>query len=227
MWWLLSAAIWIGVIAYLVIRYQRTTHARAHSRDAEFERLLIEVREAKTAQAAAAPLAPAVAAGAEVNRAAIVTRAPAVTPSLSAPPTRTGAPQPAAAPLPLWLKRERLLDAPRALLYLLLRTGLPEHEIFVNLPLRDLVGTESRVQVAGRDERTRRLGMVRADFVVCSRRLQPLAVVSVKPAVADAAVIEQMRFLNECLSGANLRHVTLDPAAPPRHAAIRALVLGV
>jgi hypothetical protein len=204
MWWVLGIAVWAGLIAYLVIAYRRKVGDRNRTRDAQFEQLMAEARAAKTT-AAAAPAAGAV--------------APA------APGTPSG-PASAATAAP-WVRKERLLDQPRALVYLLLRAGLPEHEVFANLTLADVVGTGAAGTGFEREQRVRRLGQIRTDFVVCTRRLEPVAVLALKSAgAAGAAAAENARLMAECLTAAGVRYVSIDPAAPPRHAELRALVLG-
>jgi len=211
MWWLLGVAVWVGVIIWLVMSYQRKMGGRNRERDAQLEQMMAEVRAAKGAPAAAA-VAPAGVASA--------------VPGMAVPPLATGGPP--------WHGRERLLDPPRGLIYLLLRTGLPEHEIFANLTLADVHSLGASAQGPEREQRLRRLQQTRVDFVVCTRRLQPVAVVALREATADAAgkgatdaaVVERVRFTEECLAVAALRYVTLDPASPPRHGEIRGLVLG-
>lgn len=211
MWWLLGVAVWLGVIVWLVITYQRRVGGRQRATDAQAERLLAELRAAKGAQAAAAAAPPS------VN---------ATSPAVSAPAAD-------AISGPQWQSRERLLDPPRGLLYLLLRSGLPEHEIFANLTLADVAGVGAQWQGFEREQRARRLQQTRVDFVVCTRRLQPVAVVVLREAAdaairgaADAAVVERLRFTEECLTAAGVRYVRFDPAALPRHGELRALVLG-
>lgn len=212
MWWLFGAAVWIGVIAWLVMAYQRKVGERNRGRDTQLEQMMAEVRAAKGAQAAAA--APAPVPGASALSGPIARPAGSIS---APPPTAGGAP---------WHGRERLLDQPRALAYLLLRTGLPEHEIFANLTLADVVSVGAQWQGFEREQRTRRLTLTRVDFVVCTRRLQPLAVVTLREGVADAGVVERQRFTEECLAAAAVRLVSFDPVALPRHSEIRALVLG-
>jgi hypothetical protein len=202
MWWLLGVGVWLGVIVWLVITYQRRVGGRQRATDAQAEQLMAEARAAKAAQAAAAAPLPASATGA-------------------APVAGVAA----AGSGPQWHGRERLLDPQRGLIYLLLRAGLPEHEIFANLSLADVASVGAQWQGFEREQRVRRLQQTRVDFVVCTRRLQPVAVIAVREA-GDAAEVERLRFTEECLTAAGVRHVSFDPAALPRHGELRALVLG-
>ena len=47
--------------------------------------------------------------------------------------------QAAAAPVAEFLRKQRLLEQPAALLYYVFRTGLPDHEIFAGLTLADVI----------------------------------------------------------------------------------------
>jgi hypothetical protein len=206
MWWLFGGVVWLGVIVWLVITYQRRVGGRQRATDAQAERLMAEVRAGKGAQAAAS---------APVGTVPVPVASGALAPALAA-----------AVSGPQWHSREHLLDPPRGLIYLLLRTGLPDHEIFANLTLADVASVGAQWQGFEREQRARRLQQTRVDFVVCTRRLQPVAVVLLREAVSDAAVVERLRFTEECLTAAGVRHVSFDPAALPRHGELRALVLG-
>ncbi|MBI4189819.1 MAG: DUF2726 domain-containing protein [Betaproteobacteria bacterium] len=133
----------------------------------------------------------------------------------------------APAAVPDYSKRERLLAQPDALLYYVLRTGLPDHEIFAHLTLADLVEVTPAVRGYERDQKIRRLSQQRFDFVVCTRQFEVVAVMLVnRGAVPDAAQVENARFAEECLQAAGIRLVRIDAAAPPRHHEVRALVYG-
>ncbi|MGH8620475.1 MAG: DUF2726 domain-containing protein [Burkholderiales bacterium] len=211
MWWLLGGAVWIGVIAWLIISYQRKVGGRDRERTVQVEQMLAEVRAAKGTQ------------GAQATAAAAPSGVSAPVAAARAAPVPAAQPPAGAAP---WHGRERLLDQPRSLAYLLLRTGLPEHEIFANLTLADVVGVGAQWQGLEREQHLRRLAQTRADFVICTRRLQPVAVITLRETVADAAVVERLRFTEACLAAAAVRHVSFDAAALPRHGELRALVLG-
>jgi hypothetical protein len=201
MWWVLGIAVWAGLVVYLFVAYNRKVGNRNRARDAQFEQLMAEARAAKTA-------------------------APAASVGGAAAPAVRGVPAVATAVAVPWIRKERLLDQSRSLLYLLLRTGLPEHEVFANLTLADVVGIGAAGTGFEREQRLRRLSQIRADFVVCTRRLAPVAVLGLKASGApDAAAAENERLMAECLATAGIRYVTIDPAAPPKHAELRSLLL--
>ena len=202
--WVLIVLVWLGAIVFVIARYRRKRAEREAEREKQVALLFAEARNArKDAESGAPAVQAATAAGA----------AP-----VTAPAT------PAAS---LYLARERLLAPPYSLVYLLLRTALPEHEIFVNLALGDLVDVGPQWQGLERENRLRRLGQQRVDYVICTRQLGVVAVVIVAGGVApDAAGLEGERLRNEALSAAGIRVVRLEPSKLPRHPELRALVLG-
>jgi len=202
--WVLIVFVWLGAIVFVIARYQRKRAEREAEREKQVALLFAEARNArKDAESGAPAVQAATAAGA----------APATAPAT-----------PAAS---LYLARERLLAPPYSLVYLLLRTALPEHEIFVNLALGDLVDVGPQWQGLERENRLRRLGQQRVDYVICTRQLGVVAVVIVAGGVApDAAGLEGERLRNEALSAAGIRVVRLEPSKLPRHPELRAQVLG-
>lgn len=134
---------------------------------------------------------------------------------------------PATTPTPELRKKQRLLQQSKALLYYLFRTGLPDHEIFANLTLADVIDVAPTAQAYEREQKTRRLAQLRLDFVVCTKQLEVIAAVVISNnASPDAAQAENSRFTEECLRIAGIRLVRIDAAAPPRHHQVRELVYG-
>lgn len=119
-------------------------------------------------------------------------------------------------------RRLRLLDRADALLYFLFRTGLPDHEVFANMTLADVVEPAPTLPAFEREQLLRRLGQQRLNAVVCNRQLEVVAVAVLIPlAQADAA-----REVDTCLKAAGIRCIHVDAAALPRHHQVRALVYG-
>ena len=206
MLWVLIVLVWLGAIVFVIARYQRKRAEREAEREKQVALLFAEARNARKDAESGAPAVQA------------ATAAAAGAAPVTAPAT------PAAS---LYLARERLLAPPYSLVYLLLRTALPEHEIFVNLALGDLVDVGPHWQGLERENRLRRLGQQRVDYVICTRQLGVVAVVIVAGGVApDAAGLEGERLRNEALSAAGIRVVRLEPSKLPRHPELRAQVLG-
>ena len=129
-----------------------------------------------------------------------------------------------AAPLPkvaAFSSRERFLAPPQNLVYLLLRTGLPDHAVFANVTLASVITVPEGG--ADREQRLRRLSACVLDFVVCDREMRVIAVVDLdRQGAADPA--GQERYKSDCLAAAGVRRVILNPRTLPSRDAVRALV---
>ena len=136
----------------------------------------------------------------------------------AAPETKTLVPS-----SPGYSRRPRLLEQRDVLLYLLLRTGLPDHEVFHGLTLAEVLEPAEGMRGYEREQSLRRLAQTRLDFVVCNKRLEIVAVV-----MFDANGLSQGadRNLSAILEAAGLRLVNIDPLAMPRHQQIRGLLYG-
>ena len=127
----------------------------------------------------------------------------------------------APAPVTAFTRKPRLLSQSAALLYYVFRTGLPDHEIFAGVALEDVLDVAAP---AGQHEQLlRKIPGQRLDLVVCTKQLEVVAAVIVS---AAAAMAEREQFATQCLQAAGIRVVRVDPAAPPRHQQIHALVYG-
>ncbi len=127
-------------------------------------------------------------------------------------------------PAPACRRRERLLDAGQTLVYLLLKQGMPDHEILANVALADLLDLPAGA--AGPEHQQRLLARHRVDFVVCGKSMQPLVAVDLLAAEAPAALTTAPDFKSQCLHQAGIRHVRLHRNALPARQEIRARVLG-
>ena len=150
-------------------------------------------------------------------------------PAAPAPAGRPVEPDPAPAvdsaavePVVTYAARERLLTQPETLIYLLLKSGLPDHSIFPKISLATLV--EAPGTAYDREQQLRRLSRQLIDFVVCDKSMRFVAAVQLTAQGAEAVVAQRIRA--ECLKSAGLRLVTIDPQALPKRADIRAVVCG-
>lgn len=134
--------------------------------------------------------------------------------------------RPAPAPAPRYLRRERLLDPAQTLAFLLLKQGLPDHEILPGFALSELLELPPDAGEAGREQRRRLLAQQRVDFVVCSKSMQPLVTVDLIEHEAPAVLTAAPDFKSQCLHQAGIRHVRLLRSALPSRRDIRAHVLG-
>ena len=125
---------------------------------------------------------------------------------------------------PEYRRRERLLDAGQTLVYLLLKQGMPDHEILANVALSELLEPPSGSGDAGLGPPQQLLIQHRVDFVVCSKAMQP--VVAVDLLTAEPPLTTAPDFKSQCLQRAGIRHVRLVRNALPGRQEIRARVLG-
>lgn len=193
--WYVVALIWIALVAGIFWAYNRRRRAAVSTRTKELSALLLEAQTAKKAVAAAVA-APA--AGEVIN--------------------------PAATTVTSYARRPKLLGKSDGWLYLLFRAGLPDHEVFANVALADVVEPAASLRGYDREQAARRLAQSIINVVVCNRQLEVVAAV-MYPA-SEPAREEAQRFAEFCLRAAGIRIVQIDPAALPRHHQIRALVYG-
>jgi hypothetical protein len=132
--------------------------------------------------------------------------APTAAPAASATPA-ANAPPPAAAPKP----RAAYLEGAKKVMYMVLRSGLPDHHVFANCVVADLFEPGAPLPPA--------LGQARTDLVVCRNDLRIVAVVDVGTQ-SDAI----KRALEAQLHSAGIRYVPVQPPTLPKPAQVRALI---
>lgn len=193
MGWLLFLLAVGGVVAFAIWNFRRKTTARRAASDARFEKIF-----KGSAQVPADP-----------PGSAAQSSAPA-----KAPPAASAAP-PAAA--------QRFLGPAESQIYYLLKSGLPDFEIFAGVSLARVVGAAGEGRE--REQQLRRLSGYQLDFVVCNESMQVVAVVEIEAAAgADAA--GDRRFKSDLLKQAGIRLVRINPAALPQREQVRPLVDG-
>ncbi len=191
----------VAIMAYAVWNFQKKTAAREVAAQQRFDRLLREHAPGSPPPVTAPPAAPV---PAQASHAAPAPPAPA--------------PAPAAAAV-----RERFLGQHETLLYLVLKTGLPDHEIFANVSLAAVMALPA--SGGEREQQLRRLAPYQLDFVVCDKSMRVIAAVDIETAGgAEAAGIQQ--FKADFLKQAGIRLVRVNPAAMPKRDQVRALVSG-
>jgi len=130
--------------------------------------------------------------------------------------------EPAPEPGIAYAARPHLLSPAEKLIYYLLRTGLPDLEVFAKVPLAAVIDAPGRGY--DHEQQLRRLARQVLDFVVCDKGMKIMAGVQLA-AVGPEAVVAQ-RIRSECLKSAGIRLVTIDPAALPKRAEVRAFICG-
>jgi len=200
--WILFLLVVAGVASFLVWDYRRKTAQREAASQERFEQMF----KGKAAVAPASGSVPAavVPAAAPVAASSAVPKAPSVATKVPA--------------------RERFIGQPETLIYYLLKTGVPDHEVFANVTLASVVGAPGTG--SEREQQLRRLSQYQLDFVICDKRMRIVAVVDVDtPAGVDAA--SELRVKSDYLGGAGIRFVRINPTSLPPRDAIRGLVCGV
>jgi hypothetical protein len=194
--WFLFLLVVVGVSAVFLWDYRR----KAARREAASKERLERMFKAKAATDAKPQSSPAAAPFPEA----------AVTPKPSAG-------------LPAFRARDRFLGQPQTLAYLLLKTGLPDLQVFANVTLASVVNVP-QAEGPEREQQLRRLSQCRLDFVVCSRDMRILAVVDVDaPENRDAGM---QRYKSDCLTAAGVRLVRINPLSLPSRESVRGLVCG-
>lgn len=194
-WFLFLLAV-AGGVGFSIWNYRRKAAATKAARDARFGQIF----KAKAAAGTASDL-PAVSPPESATRAAPMARAAA----LVSPPN------------------QRFLGQSESLIYYLLKTGVPDHEVFANATLASVVGPPGNGR--DREQQVRRLSRYQLDFVICDKSMRVVAVVDVESA-AGAATAGDQDFKSDILRQAGIRVVRVNPAAPPRRERIRALISG-
>jgi len=119
--------------------------------------------------------------------------------------------------------RERFLGQPETLIYLLLETGIPDHDIFANVSLASVIAVPGGGY--DREQQLRRLSQCQVDFVVCDKSMRVVAAIEVESA-ADPLPAGEQRFKEECFKSSGIRLIRINSAALPRRDEIRKLVAG-
>ena len=194
MTWYLFLLVVTGVSAVFVWDFRRKAARRKAASKERFERIF----EAKAAAAATPESSPAAAAFAAAPK----------------PPAGVSA-------LPA---RERFLSRPQTLAYFLLRTGLPDFQIFANVTLASVVSVP-QAEGPDREQQLRRLSQCQLDFVVCDRDMRIISVVDLDATVnRDTAGMQ--RYKSDCLTAAGVRLIRINPLSLPSREEMRGLVCG-
>jgi hypothetical protein len=209
---LIAGVLLIGMLAglYLLQRYLKGEHlglpffSREPKQDSsapdDLERFIAAYRRDK-AQASA----PAAVAAVATAPAAVVAAAPA----RATIATATIKP------------KTSFLGGPNKLLFLVLRTALPDYQIFPNVRLADAV------QIAGQPptpQARAQLAQARVDFVICNKELAVIALLDITDGNRADDVLK--RQLEPQLLAAGGRYLRIAPNSIPKPAAVRALVFG-
>ena len=192
--WFLFLLAAAGGVAFAIWNFHRKTAARKAASEARFEKIF--------KGPARIPASPPPASAAEPSALA------------KAPPAASAAPLAAA---------RRLLGPAESQIYYLLKSGLPDFEIFAGVSLARVAGAAAEGRE--REQQLRRLSGYQLDFVVCDKSMQVVTVVDIEAAGGAGAAGDQ-RFKSDLLKQAGIRLVRINPAALPRREQVRTLIDG-
>jgi len=117
--------------------------------------------------------------------------------------------------------RKPFLAGPNRLLYLVLKIGLPDHLVFANVRLADLVRV---VSPAATPQARAQLAQTRIDFIVCTAELEVVALLDITDGNRADDVLK--RQLEAQLTSGGCRYLRVTPNAIPKPTQIRGLVVG-
>lgn len=124
-----------------------------------------------------------------------------------------------------YTRRERLLDPAETVVYLLLKSALPECEILSHVALARVLDLPAGIAGSEREQRMRALSQHVVDFVICNKAMQPVAVIDL-PGQETPALTTAPDFRTQCLAHTGIRHLRWPRTAIPKRQDVRALVLG-
>ena len=197
MWYLIVFA-WIVSVVGIFWAYGRKRRQAGSARAKELEAMLAQVHMGARAVATA-------------------TSAPAA--------TATPSTEPVVVVVNASVRKPRLLDQADGLLYRVFRAGLPDHEIFANLSLADVLEPAPGVRGYEREQAARKLAQQHLNLVVCNKQLEVVAVVLLAQ-TGPALPTRDFAYIKSNLLAAGLRLVRIEATAMPRHHQVKALVYG-
>jgi hypothetical protein len=128
----------------------------------------------------------------------------------------------------LYLLRSRFLSKAENLVFLLLKTAFPRHEIFARVRLADVLQVKIGPQGLERLRAFRKIANQHVGFVLCDRDMTILAVIDARE--SDAVVNPRDQKLEiikqRCLQAAQVKYICVFPPQLPRYQELREQVLG-
>jgi hypothetical protein len=214
LWGLLLIGLLVAIAVYALFAVSRATRAQRARSQERASALLVELQARSGAATAPKPASV-------TERTLQSAQRPARSESASSPPDA----QTAAARASLQsLRRPRLLTDPQRLLYLLLRSALPDHVVLANMRAVDMLDLPAGPEALASDPRLTALLHRRLDGVVCRPDLTPVAALVIDAGGAAAADGEQETGV--LLRELGVRFLRMRSDSLPRPAAMRALILG-
>lgn len=128
----------------------------------------------------------------------------------------------------LYLLRPRFLSKNESIVYLLLKTAFPRHDIFARVRLADVLQVKIGPQGMERLRAFRKIADQRVGFVICDRDSTILAIVDSREADQVTNPREQKLEIikQRCLQAAQVKYICVYPPQLPRYRELRTQILG-
>jgi hypothetical protein len=128
----------------------------------------------------------------------------------------------------LYLLRSRFLTKAEGVVFLLLKTAFPRHEIFARVRLSDVLQVKIGPQGMERLRAFRKIADQHVGFVLCDRDMTILAIVDAKEpdAVVNARDQKLEIIKQRCLQAAQVKYICVYPPQLPRYRELREQILG-
>lgn len=128
----------------------------------------------------------------------------------------------------LYLLRPRFLSKSESVVYLLLKTAFPRHDIFARVRLADVLQVKIGPQGMERLRAFRKIADQRVGFVICDRDSTIVAIVDLRePDQANNPREQKLEIIKQrCLQAAQVKYVCVYPPQLPRYRELRAQILG-
>ncbi|MDQ6620944.1 MAG: DUF2726 domain-containing protein [Pseudomonadota bacterium] len=128
----------------------------------------------------------------------------------------------------LYLLRPRFLSKTEGIVYLLLKTAFPRHDIFARVRLADVLQVKIGPQGMERLRAFRKIADQRVGFVICDRDSTILAIVDSRDAEqANNPREQKLEIIKQrCLQAAQVKYICVYPPQLPRYRELRTQILG-
>jgi len=128
----------------------------------------------------------------------------------------------------LYLLRPRFLSKSEGVVYLLLKTAFPRHDIFARVRLADVLQVKIGPQGMERLRAFRKIADQRVGFVICDRDSTIVAIVDSREAdQANNPREQKLEIIKQrCLQAAQVKYICVYPPQLPRYRELRTQILG-
>lgn len=122
--------------------------------------------------------------------------------------------------------RAQFMSTEQAAFHALLKSALPEHEVFARVSLAAFIQPADNLTGFAREAQERRLADTVVDFLVCDKSLKSVAAVHCGSRGASSKGADTAAFASACVESTGLRWVEVEPQPLPGRADLRRRVLG-